>query len=87
MLFGQVGVAVLQNSEPTQLSLANSSGLITLDSPWVFRKTTTEEWMPATVPGTVHTDLLENKIIEDPFYRTNEKDLQWTIIKIGKLLF
>jgi beta-mannosidase len=28
-------------------------------------------------PGTVHTDLLANKIIEDPYYRVNEKQLQW----------
>ncbi|HRZ22178.1 MAG TPA: glycoside hydrolase family 2 protein, partial [Bacteroidales bacterium] len=33
--------------------------------------------MPATVPGTVHTDLLVNKAIEDPFYRLNERQLQW----------
>ncbi len=25
----------------------------------------------------MHTDLMANKMIEDPFYRTNEKDLQW----------
>ncbi len=31
----------------------------------------------ANVPGTIHTDLLLNSQIEDPFYRTNEKDLQW----------
>ena len=31
----------------------------------------------ATVPGTIHTDLLANKEIEDPFYRTNEKKQQW----------
>lgn len=34
-------------------------------------------WMPATVPGTVHTDLLENKKIPDPFYRISEKQIQW----------
>ena len=28
-------------------------------------------------PGCVHTDLLKNNLIEDPFYRTNEKKLQW----------
>lgn len=33
--------------------------------------------MNATVPGCVHTDLLENKKIEAPFYGTNENDLQW----------
>lgn len=32
---------------------------------------------PATVPGTVHLDLLDNKLIPDPFYADNEKRLQW----------
>src|SRR5205085_2761225 len=36
-----------------------------------------KEWLPATVPGTVHTDLLNNKKIPDPFFGTNEKELQW----------
>src|SRR4029078_5813372 len=29
------------------------------------------------VPGCVHTDLLANKLIDDPFYRDNEKKQQW----------
>ena len=33
--------------------------------------------MPATIPGCVHTDLLANRKIADPFYRLNEKDQQW----------
>ena len=36
-----------------------------------------KEWMPAHVPGTVHTDLMANGVIPDPFYRTNEIDVQW----------
>ena len=35
------------------------------------------EWIPAEVPGCVQTDLLRNKIIPEPFYRDNEKSLQW----------
>jgi len=35
------------------------------------------QWMSATVPGTVHTDLLANRIIPDPFYRMNELEVQW----------
>ena len=31
----------------------------------------------ATVPGTVHTDLLANGLIPDPFRRDNETRLQW----------
>lgn len=44
---------------------------------WEFRSCGDEEWLPATVPGTVHTDLLKNGKIEDPFYGTNEHNLQW----------
>lgn len=34
-------------------------------------------WMAAEVPGTVHTDLMRQRVIPDPFYRTNENDVQW----------
>lgn len=44
---------------------------------WQFHQVGQSEWFPATIPGTVHTDLLNNKKINDPFYRTNERDLQW----------
>jgi beta-mannosidase len=44
---------------------------------WQFSQSGKNEWLPAKVPGTVHTDLLENGKIEDPFYRLNEHDLQW----------
>lgn len=53
---------------------------ISLNSGWKFREVGKDEWLPATVPGCVHTDLLTNKKIEDPFYRDNEKKQQW----IGK---
>ena len=35
------------------------------------------KWMPATVPGTVHTDLMAAGKIPDPFYRMNENGVQW----------
>jgi beta-mannosidase len=53
---------------------------VPLQSGWQFREVGKEEWHPATVPGCVHTDLLKNKLIDDPFYRDNEQKLQW----IGK---
>jgi len=40
----------------------------------VMRET---EWLPATVPGTVHTDLMANGKIEDPYFRLNEHQVQW----------
>ena len=35
------------------------------------------DWTPAEVPGCIQTDLLRNQIIAEPFYRDNEKKLQW----------
>ncbi|HWX66918.1 MAG TPA: glycoside hydrolase family 2 protein [Rhodanobacter sp.] len=34
-------------------------------------------WLPATVPGTVQTDLLAAKLAVDPFQRDNEAAIQW----------
>ena len=48
-----------------------------INTGWKFKKQSESSWYKATVPGTVHTDLLANKIIEEPFYRLNELDLQW----------
>jgi len=58
---------------------------VELRGPWVFRQAThagspaagANGWLPATVPGCVHTDLLANHRIADPFVGTNEKDQQW----------
>ncbi|MBN2350034.1 MAG: glycoside hydrolase family 2 protein [Bacteroidales bacterium] len=44
---------------------------------WYFHETGDSAWYKAEVPGSVHTDLLRNKIIEPPFYRLNEHDQQW----------
>ncbi|MCR2807156.1 glycoside hydrolase family 2 protein [Paenibacillus sp. SCIV0701] len=43
----------------------------------MFKATTEQEWLPAVVPGCVHTDLHRNGKIADPFNKTNEHDLQW----------
>ncbi|MCO6161302.1 glycoside hydrolase family 2 protein [Flavobacterium sp. NRK F7] len=44
---------------------------------WKFKQVDTKNWFTATVPGTVHTDLLANNVIPDPFLETNEKNVQW----------
>ena len=44
---------------------------------WQFKSSEEEEWASATVPGTVHTDLIQVNKIDDPFYRLNEHDQQW----------
>ena len=48
-----------------------------IDEGWRFRQGRSENWFPATVPGTVHTDLMANELIEDPFFRLNERSVQW----------
>jgi len=50
---------------------------IELNKSWFFRKQGDTKWMKATVPGTVHTDLMDNKVIPDPFVGDNEKKVQW----------
>jgi beta-mannosidase len=49
----------------------------TIHSGWQFHEQDGNSWYIAKVPGEVHTDLLANKLIPDPFYRDNEKKLQW----------
>jgi beta-mannosidase len=44
---------------------------------WRLQKKGSKESTEATVPGCVHTDLLEGGKIEDPFYRDNEQKLMW----------
>jgi|APCry1669188910_1035180.scaffolds.fasta_scaffold00009_75 beta-mannosidase len=50
---------------------------IDLGGQWEFRKAGTKKWLPAKVPGCVQLDLLKNKVIRDPYYRTNEDSVQW----------
>jgi beta-mannosidase len=63
-----------------QAPKASPKAKVFLHTGWKFREAGKGEWRAATVPGCVHTDLLANKLIEDPFYRDDEPKLQW----IGK---
>ena len=63
-------------------SSAQKNTTLALDHGWQFRQVKAaqapeEGWLPATVPGDVHLDLLANKKIPDPYYRDNESKLQW----------
>ena len=49
----------------------------TLTGAWQFRQANSEEWLPAQVPGGVHTDLLRLERIPDPFVADNEKRVEW----------
>lgn len=48
-----------------------------LNAEWEFLQKGSENYYPAKVPGNVHLDLLNNSLIEDPFYSDNENKLQW----------
>ena len=61
---------------PWHLSFAQNT-FVELNSNWQFFHSTNKKWYPATVPGTIHTDLLENRLIPDPYFRDNESKLQW----------
>lgn len=66
---------------------SDARAALPLQGPWWFRRagagdvadptSPLEAWMPAAVPGCVHTDLLASGKIGDPFYGKNEKDQQW----------
>lgn len=64
-----VWMTVVSYSQTSERNLSNEK--------WFFAKQGQTNWNPAQVPGTIHTDLFLNKLIPDPFYGTNEKQLQW----------
>ena len=51
--------------------------IVELNSNWEFKSENDKDYLPASVPGTVHLDLLQNGSIDDPFFRLNEHQLQW----------
>lgn len=76
LVFMATPIAHSQNSSLTD----EAKFKLFLHAGWKFRQVGTATWYPATIPGCVHTDLMNNKLIDDPFYRDNEQKLQW----IGK---
>lgn len=50
---------------------------MSLNGAWQLLRSSTGDKFPAVVPGVVHTDLLAAGVIEDPYYRDNERALAW----------
>lgn len=48
-----------------------------LKANWEFRKVGDDKWLPAEVPGCVHTDLFKNQLIEDPLAMNGEEKCKW----------
>ncbi len=44
-----------------------------LNGKWLFKESKQEQWYEATVPGTVYTDLLNNHLMENPYWKDNEQ--------------
>ncbi|REC41540.1 beta-mannosidase [Chryseobacterium sp. 5_R23647] len=44
---------------------------------WQFKNSKENKWLTASVPGTIHLDLMNNKLIPDPYKDENEKKVQW----------
>lgn len=55
----------------------DTSDILLLHAGWEFSQAGTDKWLPATVPGTVHQDLIRHQLLPDPFYGTNESKIQW----------
>ena len=54
-----------------------SNSSFPIDKNWSFSQVGKGEWYSAQVPGTVHTDLLINGLIDDPYWENNELKQQW----------
>ena len=61
-------LSATENKEPEKISLNNG---------WEFSQASKGEWLPATVPGTVHQDLIDNNKLINPFFGMNEEKVQW----------
>lgn len=49
---------------------------IRLDRNWKLRRIGEERWLDAIVPGSVFQDLLRAGIMQDPYYRDNEEEVE-----------
>lgn len=76
ILAAMLSTAVSAGAAPRPSRLTS----VPLTADWEFRQAGHDDWHRATVPGCVHTDLLANELIPDPFVGENETSLQW----IGK---
>lgn len=69
LLFSFLFIQILVNAQFSERNLSSEK--------WKFKNSKDQNWQAATVPGTVHLDLMNHKIIPDPFKDDNEKKVQW----------
>ncbi len=69
ILFTFLFLQILTNAQFSERNLSSEK--------WKFKNSKENNWLTASVPGTVHLDLMNNKIILDPYKDENEKKVQW----------
>lgn len=69
ILFTFLFLQILTNAQFSERNLSSEK--------WKFKNSKENNWLTASVPGTVHLDLMNNKIIPDPYKDENEKKVQW----------
>ena len=75
LFFALLGLALVPGCNSPQKQELMS--IEELKGNWQFRQAGDTAWLPAVVPGTVHTDLMAHGKIEDPYFRMNERQVQW----------
>jgi len=74
ILFVFICLSILLSCQKKKEKLSES---IHLSNDWFFKATIDSSWLSATVPGNVHSDLLDHKLIENPFIKDNALKLDW----------
>ncbi|NPA10502.1 MAG: glycoside hydrolase family 2 protein [Chlorobi bacterium] len=69
LLFTFLFIQIFTNAQTSERNLSSEK--------WKFKNAKENNWLTASVPGTVHLDLMDNKIIPDPYKDENEKKVQW----------
>jgi beta-mannosidase len=59
------------------LAPSQTRQILDLSGEWTVQQYSKQDTLKATVPGTVHTDLLAAGKIPDPYYQDNEDRFQW----------
>lgn len=69
ILLALILIQILINAQFSERNLSSEK--------WQFKNSKENKWLTASVPGTVHLDLMNNKLIPDPYKDENEKKVQW----------
>ena len=78
LLLALLLIQILVNAQFSERNLSSEK--------WQFKNSKENKWLMASVPGTVHLDLMNNKLIPDPYKDENEKKVYLAEVKINDVL-